>query len=119
MKIKMNKNLTESWMVDEVKSAMKEFKARYTDGDLKRAFEDATQSYQGYTMDIVRTYVEAFDAGFADGYKPCFCVDMLLEGYSMIVKYRFYADIDLNVNTGKTSHGESMYSVTVYEEREA
>ena len=42
MKISVDKEFTTLELRDRVKEDLKEFKARYTDGDLLRAFIDAT-----------------------------------------------------------------------------
>lgn len=116
MKIRLNKEYTETWMIEAMKEAMKDFKAMYTDGDLKRAFEDATGIDTGYSADIIRCNVEAFDAGYAFNHRPSFMVDMLMEEYDKFTKIHFYVDADLNVDTRTLEDGKKMYSVKKYKE---
>lgn len=116
MRIRINRAYTEAWMVETIKDAMKDFKAMYTDGDLKRAFEDATGIKTGYNADIIRCNVEAFDAGYVFGHKPSFAVDMLMEKYDGFTKIHFYVDADLNVDTRTLKDGTKLYSVQEYKE---
>lgn len=116
MKIRLNKEYTEAWMVETIKDAMKDFKAMYTDGDLKRAFEDATDIDTGYSADIIRCNVDAFDAGYAFDNKPVFAVDMLMEKHDGFTKIHFYVDADLNVDTRTLNDGMKSYSAKEYKE---
>lgn len=98
MKIKLNKEYTESWNVENIKEAMKEFKVSYSDTDLAIAFRDQTGIITGSGMDVIRVNVEAFDAGWAFGNKASFKVDILLESYTSYVRYHFYCDSNLSID---------------------
>lgn len=116
MKIRLDKNYTQPWMIETIKEAMKEFKEMYTDGDLKRAFEDSTGIYIAYNMDIIKCDVEAFDAGYAFNNRAAFKVTMLLDGYNRLARYIFYTDKDLNLDLRTLNDGTKMYSAKVYQE---
>lgn len=122
MKITMDKDLTEKWMIDRTKEQMKEFKEAYTDNDLLRIFRDAINDdtlYHNY--DIIRCNLRAFPGGWRETDETHYCVDMLLETYKEFVKLYFYIDQSLNVTTRKwenISHEwVKMYDVKHYTEQ--
>lgn len=88
----------------KVKSELKEFKARYTDGDLKcfadRAIADKYEKITGnsypYACDVIRADVQAFD--YDDDNGTYFRVDVLVDRYLEIVKIHYYANLDLEVD---------------------
>lgn len=109
MKITMDKSLTPVAQVKELRNAMKDFKARYTDGDLKRVFldalceinEDRTREAQGaiYCADILRCDVSAFPTYQTIWIGAEYCVEMVLENCNKFVFIRFYVNHDLKVDT--------------------
>ncbi|MBO7309145.1 MAG: hypothetical protein J6V38_05890 [Kiritimatiellae bacterium] len=76
---------------DKLRADMKEFKARYTDGDLKRAIEDVLD--KDFYGDIIQAKVEAF--GLAE---TSFAIDLVIDGFVRIYKIRYYCDINLKVD---------------------
>lgn len=99
MKIRINKEFTENWQIERVQSDAKEFKARYTDGDVLRAFQNATEDYRTYNADIIYMNVSAMDAGSYYDNQTIFCVDVMTESITRIFKIRYYVDMKLNVMT--------------------
>ena len=99
MKITMDRKYVEDYQVDRVKADMKEFKERYTDGDLLREFMDQTGNVKPYAADIVYCNVKAIDSGWAYGNTTCFQVSMLCDGIIAMYKLSFYIDMDLKVDT--------------------
>lgn len=99
MKIRMDKRYTDKIFEIRVKEDMAEFKVRYTDGDLLRAFMDAMDEYRCGFGNIVYCNVDAYDSGWAFGNVTHFTVEMLVEGFNDIYKLRFYCDMDLEVRT--------------------
>lgn len=77
---------------DKLRADMKEFKARYTDDDLKRAIENVLN--KDFYGEIVQAKVEAF--GFND---TSFAVDLMIDGFIKVYKIRYYCDLNLNVDT--------------------
>lgn len=98
MKITMNKDLTPDYRRDEVKEQMSAFKYCYTDGDLIRMFEEATDNYFTYD-EIVYARLEAFWGGNEETQENHYCVDMLLDCWDEFVKIRFYISQSGVVNT--------------------
>lgn len=95
MKITVDKELTLAGQMATVKARAKEFKQRYTDSDLRNAFEESTD-YNVYG-DILQCEVEAFPKDFYH--------EELLFGVSMVVgcsidfkRFRFYVDENLTVS---------------------
>lgn len=97
MKITISKKFVESYQLDRVKADAKEFKGRYTDGDLLRSFMDQTNDYRCHAGNIVYCNVEAMDAGWYYGEKTHFVVEMLVEGFKKLYKLRFYVNMNLEV----------------------
>lgn len=91
MKITMDKDMTESYMIERTKQQMKEFKEIYTDGDLLRMFRDAIDDCGlGYNYEIIRCNLRAFPGGWQETDETHYCVEMTLEGWKEFVKLRFY-----------------------------
>ena len=114
MKITMDKKFTEVYYMDQVKNDMKEFKARYTDGDLLRAFIDATGQWA--SGDIIKCDISAFTAGYLFDNVTSFCVNMIVDEYSSIVRLHFYVDMDLTVDTRGYGDGYKFYDIRRYKE---
>lgn len=101
MKITVDKELTLAGHMATVKARAKEFKQRYTDSDLRNAFEESTD-YNVYG-DILQCEVEAFQKDF-------FTAELLLK-VEMVVgcsidfkRFRFYVDEDLKVSQAGISY---------------
>lgn len=120
MKITINKEYTTLAQADKVRRDIREFRGMYTDGDLLRAFRDATDLDIAWNHDILSAFVEAFPAGSLFGDKTSFCVEMITHGFREFCEIRFYCDMNLEVDTRDLtdyrgiSTGEKMYSVRVY-----
>lgn len=125
MKMHIDKDLTTLAQEAKVRHDMREFRERYTDGDLLRAFYDATDINEAYSHDILSVSVKAFPAGSLFGDKTSFCVEMLTHGWRKFCEIRFYCDLDLEVDTRDLTNwrgesmGEKLYSCAVYERKEA
>lgn len=105
MKITINKEGTTLAQVEHVKEAMKEFKARYTDSDLRRVMNDHCEKLglweaaSTLSGDILRCDVDAFPDG-------CFCSDPVHYAVEIVIaRYghgytflRFYVDQDLTLD---------------------
>lgn len=89
---------------DKLRADLKEFKARYTDGDLKRAIQDVLDT--DFYGDIVQAKVEAF--GYND---TSFAVDLLIDGFIKMYKIRYYCNIDLKID-----EDENLIHVRAYSE---
>lgn len=101
MKIKINRQYVEDYQMDRVKADMKEFKERYTDGELLYQFIEQTDITKPYSSDIVYCNVKAMDSGWAFGNKTVFQVEMLCDNLIAMYKISFYVDMDLHVDTRK------------------
>lgn len=101
MKITVDKEFTNGYEMAQVKEDIKEFKARYTDGDVLNAMRSQTDFWGGYGEDIIKAEAKAFPAGWDFQNKTLFAVEMLIDGYNEMYKIRFYIDMDLNVDTRK------------------
>lgn len=99
MKIRMDKRYTDKIFEIRVKEDMAEFKGRYTDGDLRRAFMDWMEDDRIYYGDIVYCNVEAYDSGWAYGNVTHFTVNMMIDSFDKIYKVVFYCDMELTVRT--------------------
>ena len=122
MKITVKKEFTTIAQLPKVKEDIREFKERYTDGDLKSAFCDAVEeeSFLLWSSDIVSVNITAFPGGTVYNDETQFHVTMLCRRYREFIEAKFYCDIDLNINTGDLtdyrgiSTGKKMYSVDRY-----
>ena len=92
MKIAMDKRFTMVGQVEKVREDMKQFKAAFTDNDLRCAYEDATnKSCYG---EILKTTVSAFSGTFETG----FAVEMIIDSDYIIKKISFYCNAELKVD---------------------
>ena len=102
MKITIDRDMTEAYLVDRTKAQMKEFKEIYTDGDLLRMFREAINCTElGYNFDIIRCNLRAFPGGWAESDETHYCVEMLLEGFKEFYKVYFYITQSGEVDTRK------------------
>ena len=105
MKLTMNKQMTTMAQVAPLKDAMKDFKARYTDGDLRTVMNDycsrlnAWEAANALSGDIIRCDVDAFPNNSIYFDKAWYAVEMVIgrwgNGYTLI---RFYVDQNLNLD---------------------
>ena len=119
MKTSVNKDFTTLAQLPKVKADLREFKERYNDGDLKRAFCDAVSSNGMYCADIVSVDVEGFPAGSVFNDETHFSVTMLCRDYGNFYDAHFYCDMNLTVDTRDAinyggTHSLKMYRVDVY-----
>lgn len=123
MKITMDKDMTESYMIDRTKAQMKEFKEMFTDGDLLRMFREAVNDTGlGYNYEIIRCNLRAFPGGTQETDETHYCVEMLLEGFREFIKLHFYIDQSCNIDTRRqnvymgngTYEWMDMYSIEHY-----
>ena len=125
MKMSINKEYTTLKQAEQVRRDMREFKERYTHGDLLRAFCDATDINETWNHDILSVTVEAFPAGSYFDDVTHFHVKMLTHGWRKFCEIDYYCDLDLNVDTRDltdwqgVSMGKKLYSCEVYERKEA
>ena len=109
MKITMDKTLTSVAQVNDLKNAMKEFKAMYTDGDLKRVLLDALQELDEagtiesrnsiWCADILRCDVSSFPTFSTIWVGATYHVEMVMEKYDRFIRASFYVDHELKVDT--------------------
>ena len=122
MKMSFNGQFITVNELPKVKSDMKEFKARYTDGDLKtfgyNAIQEKYQKLTGksipWTTDIIKASVEAFGTDF-DG-NTLFRVVLLLDGWSEIVEMSYHTNLDLKVDNEphwEKFKGQYMYTFSI------
>lgn len=116
MKISVDKEFTTLELRDRVKEDLKEFKARYTDGDLIRAFIDATGKIDPYNTDILSCEVEGFPGGTDFDNETRFKVTIVSRGYGKFCEVGFYCDMNLVVDTRDLvySPGKKLYYCDVY-----
>lgn len=110
--IKINKEFTEKWTIEQVKADAKEFQNSTTYEDIMCAFRSQTNWNDRYDS-IVKIDIDAMDAGSFYGNKTIFCVEALLESFDTYYKVRFYIDMDMNVDTRTVANGADidMYNV--------
>lgn len=101
MKMKIEKDFTTLAQADGVRRDMREFKSRYTDGDLLHAFQDATGLYESSGHDILSVDIEAFPAGNDFGDSTVFCAVIVTKGFEEFYEIRCYFDMDLTVDTSE------------------
>ena len=122
MKTYIDKTMTTLAQAAKVREDLKEFKARYTDGDLKSFFLRQTDTTKGYCSRVVEAVVKGFPSGFMTGDETHFQVSLLLDTCDCgimsneLVKIRYYCDLDLNVNLDELGDGSGrkLYEVKVY-----
>ena len=105
MKITMDKQMTTLDQVAPMKEAMKDFKARYTDGDLRRVFYDFLDEIKNYDAataiggEIVKCEVSAFPINnfcwIGANYAVEITICNFFNGYAFL---RFYVDQDLKMD---------------------
>lgn len=122
MKTYVDKDMTTIAQSAKVREDLKEFKSRYTDGDLKHFFLNQTDTTKGYCSRVVEAVVTGFPAGSMYGDETHFCVSLLLDTCECgimsneLIKIRYYCDLDLNVDTRDLcdGSGRKLYQVKVY-----
>lgn len=102
-----------------VKAELKEFKERYTDGDLavfaRNAIDDKFEQITGerypYSSDVLRADVEAFD--YDEFHGTYFRVEILLDSWREITKVSYYTNLHLEIDTeAKWNQFEGKYMYT-------
>lgn len=122
MKTYIDKSMTTIAQSAKVRDDLKEFKARYTYGDLKHFFLNQTNTTKGYCSRVVEATVTGFPGGWMVGDETRFCVNLLLDTCDCgimsneLIKIRYYCDLDLNVDMSDLSDGSGrkLYQVKVY-----
>ena len=106
MKITMDKQMTSVALADDVKAAMKEFKARYTDSDLRNVMWDHLAAIEMYDAasaiggEILDCKVSAFPSLSYSADEVWFAVDMVVNRWLSGFTYaRFYVNQDLKLDT--------------------
>ena len=103
MKIAMDKNYTRVGQVEKIREDMKQFKGAYTDNDLRRAFEEATD--RDLTGEILKTTVSAFSGTFETSY----AVEMIIDADFAFKRVSFYCNGELKVDTEPLLIGYRVY----------
>lgn len=88
----------------QVREDMKEFKSRYTDGDLEHMawkqlcekYEELTGEHYPSSGEIVRAIVQAYAHDWQGTH---FRVEFLLFRYDEICEISYYTDMDMNIDT--------------------
>ena len=114
MKTKINREYTTIAQAEKVREDLKEFKARYTDGDLMHFYNDAVDDPRGYCHRIIEATVEGFPGGTDYNNETVFSVDLIAIDYSTVLKIHFYCDIELTIDKRTLPDGTKMYKTTVY-----
>ena len=121
MKITVNKEYTTISQAPAIKEAIKEFKARYTDGDLLREYRDQTGTDEKlWNFEALEITGESYPAGSYYGNAPAFTFNAILVNRSSFGIVRgfatiyFHCDMDLNIRTDDMPTGGKMYGTTLY-----
>lgn len=121
MKTYIDKEYTTIAQSAKVRDDLKEFKARYTDGDLKHFFLRQTDTSKGYCSRVVEAVVTGFPGGYLYNDETRFCVSLILDSGnpgipSDMMKICYYCNLDLEINTRdlQDGSGRKMYSVNVF-----
>lgn len=120
MKTSINKDYTALSQLKKVKEDLKEFRGRYTDGDLKLVFMDSTGINEIWNTDVISAEVEAFPAGSLWGDDTHFHVKLITRGFRVFYEVSFYCDLNLTVDTRDLvdyrgiSTGKKLYECTKY-----
>lgn len=94
MKIKIEKQLTLACQMEHAKAKAREFKQRYTDNDLKNAFEGQTEL--DAWGDILKCEVTAFPETWYSE-EMTYWVELTIEATTDFKRVRFYVDENLNI----------------------
>lgn len=121
MKITVDKELTTLAGAEKVKADIKEFKARYTAGDLWREFFDQTGIDCPWNCEILQVTGDAFPGGTFYDNETQFSLKIIAKGFYEFYEINFYCDSNLKVDTrdfkdicsGSTS-SRKLYSVERY-----
>lgn len=122
MKTYIDKSMTTIAQSAKVRDDLKEFKARYTDGDLKHFFLRQTGTTKGYCSRVVEAVVTGFPGGYLYNDETRFCVSLILDSgdpgimTNEMMKIRYYCDLDLNIDTRDLPDGtgRKLYSANVF-----
>lgn len=114
MKITVNKDFTKISQAEQVKTDIKEFKGRYTDGDLKNAFCDATGIDCLYGAVVLSVTGEAFPGGTDYNDATHFSLEIVARKFNQFIVARFYCDMELQVDVRVLCGNVTMYSCDVY-----
>ena len=102
MKITIDREHTEAFQMERTKEQVKEFKAIYTDGDLRRMFlaalDMSNPDNQVFAAnenhiacgDIVYCNLEAFACGYSETSETHYMVSMLIESVICCIKLYFF-----------------------------
>lgn len=115
MKMILCKDYVESYQIERVKADMKEFKARYTEGDLIRFFRDTVEYYDGYNAEVIKAEIEAMDSGYALGNKTTFWCHMILNNCLNMYRFDFWMDMDGTIDTRTLAGNRKMYKIQKFE----
>lgn len=101
MKISIDKNFTTLAQVEAVKEKAKEFKARYTDGDIRWNFEEQTE--YNVNGEILKCDVSVFPTSFLS--EECnYEITLVIDGFIDFKKVHFFMDENLKVQHGSTTY---------------
>lgn len=110
MKISIDKNTVTLAQAAAVRADIKEFKARYTDGDLLRAFVDFTGIDAPSGGEVLKATAEAFCACG----NTHFMVELYVFSFGRFCVCSFFCDMGLTVDTEERDGGLTLYSCDVY-----
>lgn len=98
MKITMDKQMTTLAQAAKIRQDMKDFKSAYTDGDLLRAYNDATSNY--LSGEVLQAVVEAFPENTYDtDAEARYMVKLFVYDWNEMYQVDYFCDRWLNVNT--------------------
>lgn len=109
--ITLDKQFTPIAKAKQVRADIKEFKSRYTAGDLARTFEETFHFYDIYATDVINITGEAFTECGGD---TQFRIVMLLKGCTKIYEIQFFTNLNLEYSTDPL-----LWSVNIYEKKRA
>lgn len=119
MKTSIDKRYTTLEQADKVREDLKEFKARYTDGDLLRTFCDTFDLYPAHSREVLSVRVVAFPGGTDYSNETHFSVDIIATDDTNCVlgfcTMHYYCDLELAVDTRE--YPVKLWDCKVYDER--
>lgn len=116
MKTAVDREFTPVEFRERVREDLKEFKERYTDGDLLHCFVNATGIIDPYNSKILSCEVVGLPGGTDFNNETRFNVKLITQGFGKFCEVRFFCDMDLVVDTRDLAYspGRKLYSCDVY-----
>lgn len=113
MKIRIDKEYTSPYSLEQVKGDMISFKHCFTNNDLYRFFCEQV-CIPADCDEVLKCEVEAFSSGCYTENHTAFRVELVAHGFGKYVEISYFCDSFGTVDTSTDLRGGKMYRITTY-----